>query len=423
MMIPREDSQREFPVTGDGGGSVSAPVEIPGTSYELSDYTILEEIGSGQRGTVFRARNRPGHLVALKIFHPGMEIDVQTLRRFSRYSGGGISHPNLVPVEAAGLSDGKAFCSMAFLPGDSIEEILAELRGAKRRRPHLSPLGLGADGRPRAGFFRHAISLILEVAEGLDRAHREEVVHGWLSPRNLILGPSGKLVVTDFGAGEKRNGGHPGEEVSRDLGTLTYRAPEQIVGKSADRRVDVYALGVILYELLTRSPAFSGKDEDEIRQAILLGRFPPPSRIEPKVGPEVEAVILRAMAKDPEERYESAGELAEDLRSLVRLEATKAGAESNRPETPGPVDSGAHAGENPKRGIPPSEEKEGTLPESPPEEELESKSPSARQALLQSLPAGETEPTPATEAAPTRARILAGFFTWMIILGCVACWT
>jgi protein kinase-like protein/HEAT repeat protein len=314
MVVPRE-------------GSASTATATSGRQF--SNYTILESIGSGLRGTVFKARTAPGRLVALKVFNPGVGIDIETLQRFCPYSDGGISHPNLVAVEATGRSEGKAFCSMALLTGDSLEEILAELRGGTRLRPHLAPLGLGRDGKPRAGFIRHAVSILLHVAEGLGEAHRAGVIHGRLSPRNLILGPTGRLIITDFGSEESSGSTRRvGGGASHDLRTLAYHAPELIEpGAEIGAGVDVYALGAILYELLTRRPPFSGRDPRKVQDAILEGAFPPPSGIEPKVTGEAEAVILRAMAFDPVDRYPSAEELAEDLRRLLRLEATRAGAE------------------------------------------------------------------------------------------------
>ncbi len=354
MILPRDGLEREIPFLKEREGILAAPQAVQPFSRQLSDYTVLETIGSGLRGTVYRARARANRFVALKIFNRGVSIDATALARFSPAAEEPIAHPNLIPVEAVGTSEGRTFCAMALLRGDSLDLTLAELRGDRRTAPHLSPLGTSAGGRPRPGFMRHAVGLLADVADGLDRAHGAGLVHTRIAPRNLILTPSGRLVVTDFGS-ERPMGSvrRVGYGVSHDLSTLTYRAPEQIdpFETEVDHRADIYALGAVLYEILTRTPAFAGRDPQQVHELIAEGRFTPPSRVESMVTKDAEAVILRAMALAPADRYQSAAEMADDLRRLLLLEATRAGIDlqSNAP----PPEAAAEVSEAQDEGLKP----------------------------------------------------------------------
>jgi serine/threonine protein kinase len=259
-------------------------------------YTLLEEIGTGPRGTVYRAE-KDGRRLALKVFRPGVAVDRSVLERFRRASPSPIRHPNLLAIEEIADTEGLTYCSMRLLAGDALRSVLDDLRRRATDRPFLSPLSPGAGGELHPAYLSCAVALVADVAEGLERAHAEAIIHGRIGPDNLIFSPGGHLVLTDFGGAGDGCSDAP-------VDTRRYRAPEQLRRTAAARctvRTDVYALGVVLREL-----------------AELRSRFALDDAVPPALAP----CILRATASEPEARYASAGELAGDLRRFLRGEST-----------------------------------------------------------------------------------------------------
>jgi HEAT repeat protein len=251
----------------------------------------------------------------VKVLRKGVSVDRAVLERFTRGSPNRIHHPNLVSIELISETEnGYVYYVMPMLRGDTLESLLVELRRGSSERPSLSPLAIGPDGDLHPEFVSQVAKLFSEAAQGLQVAHAEGVVHGRLSPRNLILTPAGRLVITDFG-------GDPSTGVGDDI---VYRPPEQLdpfpeqIGQTAD----VYALGAIFFETLTRRPINEGLNPHELKDRIRARRFPTVQALNcAKTLPrEIVACIHKAMALKPAERYESAGALSADLQRFLRHE-------------------------------------------------------------------------------------------------------
>ena len=286
----------------------------------LGSYALLESCGEGPRGQVFKAESE-GRFYALKIYHAKTWTRWEDLEKLSR--GGSLIHPNILPVEDIGSCDDWRYSASRFLPGDSLRELLSGLREGSLTSASLCPIGATAAGGPQPDHLYRCVRMIEKVARGLQAAHEAGVVHGRISSGNLMFSPSGMLLLVDFGGG-----GHS------LAGELHYRAPEELQQDSwpAHKGSDIYALGAVLYEMLTlNAPYALAGDESSgpaaIREAILAGPPPAPSSLSDEMPPSLEACVTKAMARDPEDRYPSAAKLAEDLARFLAGENTHAALE------------------------------------------------------------------------------------------------
>jgi serine/threonine protein kinase/tetratricopeptide (TPR) repeat protein len=334
---------------------------------ELGDYRILREVGRGGMGVVYEARQLSlGRRVALKVLPFAAALDPRQLQRFKveAQAAALLHHTHIVPVFAVGVERGVHYYAMQFIEGRTLSEVIRELRrlngllpkdeepGASDRstvelaaglasgqltpagpRPDASPpppapqpaatdstsgplvLSSGSSITGRA-FFQAAARLGIQAAEALEYAHSLGVVHRDIKPANLLLDTRGKLWVTDFGLAQVQAEAGLTLTLTGDvLGTLRYMSPEQALGRRAlvDHRSDIYSLGVTLYELLTLRPAVGGSDRQEILRRIAFEETPGLRRLNPAVPRELETIVLKAMAKEPEGRYATAQELADDL--------------------------------------------------------------------------------------------------------------
>lgn len=318
-MVSREDSR-----TRSSGGGKPTGIVVPGLQ-------VREEIGSSVRGTVYAATDGRRSL-AVKVFRRGIHVDRAALSRLEKLAPDRLRHPNLAPIEVLGeLEDGTFYHVTPLLRGDSLECLIADLRSGASAQPSLSIFAVGADGAAHPQLAQRSAEVLAEALDGLALTHEAGITHQRLSPRNLILTPAGRLVITDFGGEASIDGGDD----------LVYRAPEQLdpypqgIGPTAD----VYAVGVILYELLTRRLPFVAPSPRELKEQIEAGEFVPPRQHAPEIPASLEACILKAMAFDPRERYASAGEMATDLRRVaqggepVAVRALASAAESAQPST------------------------------------------------------------------------------------------
>jgi tetratricopeptide (TPR) repeat protein len=263
----------------------------------LSHYRVVEQIGAGGMGVVYRAEDtRLKRDVALKILSEGSLADPAARRRFRKeaLALSRLSHPNIATVFDFDSEGGTDFLVMEHIPGRSLDEILAE--GVL---PEKELLSLGA-----------------QLVEGIAAAHERGLIHRDLKPGNLRVTPDGRLKILDFGLAKLLATSETATtETLRGsvVGTLPYMAPEQLQGEAVDWRADLYACGAVLYQMSTGKQPFAGFHGGELAAAI-LGRAPrPPSEVDPRVTPALENVILKALDKDPARRYQSAREIGVDL--------------------------------------------------------------------------------------------------------------
>lgn len=296
-------------------------LDAPAAGRDLGDFTLLEEIGRGGMGVVYRALQRSlGRIVAVKVLPSGFALSARQIDRFQREarSAARLSHPNLVAVITVGEERGIRYFAMEYVDGDNLAEELRRLRteeapGGERR--HL-PSSRASD------YFRAVAEGIRQVAEGLAHAHEHGIVHRDIKPSNLLLDTEGRVRVVDFGLVRDEEQGTM--STSADLvGTPHYMSPEQAraARDRIDHRTDIYSLGVVMYELLTLRRPFEGKTSQEVLKN-LLEREPPPIRhLNPRVPRDLETICTKAMARAAEDRYPTAGAFAADLTRFLSHEA------------------------------------------------------------------------------------------------------
>ena len=271
--------------------------ELAGQS--LGGYLLEEEIGHGSMGVVYRGKQIAlGREVAIKVLPMGLARDVSYVARFIREAQiiAGLNHPNIVHIYDAGQQNKLLYFVMEYVQGPTLSNLLY-LDGTIPQ--HLA-LEYGA-----------------QIADALDAAYKDrDVIHRDIKPENLMLNRWGKIKVMDFGLA--RATGHQPITVAKTLvGSIYYASPEQVWGNTLDNRSDVYALGVVLYEMVTGQRPFTGRSMPELTQAIITGSPHSPRALNNEITPELERIILTAMAREREERYEDAGLMAHDLRAVL----------------------------------------------------------------------------------------------------------
>ena len=266
---------------------------------KLGRYEITSELGQGAMGTVYKAVDPLiERTVAIKTI--SLDLSKEELadfeERFYREakSAGGLAHPNIVTIYDVGETDNIAYIAMEFLEGQSLREILDS--GA------VLPVDRIAE-------------IAAQVADGLAYAQEHGIVHRDIKPANIIMTRSGTVKITDFGIAHMPSASKT--HVGMLLGSPKYMSPEQVVGKTVDGRSDIFSLGVVLYEMLTGSAPFGGDNISTLMYRILNETPVSPSALNPRIPIAFDRIVARALAKSPEDRYQHARELADDLREFA----------------------------------------------------------------------------------------------------------
>jgi serine/threonine protein kinase/Tfp pilus assembly protein PilF len=358
----------------------AGPPRPQDTLRRLGEYRIVREIGRGGMGVVYEAEQESlGRRVALKVLPPGALGDARHVERFQREARAAarLHHTNIVPVFGVGAEGGTHYYAMQYIEGRPLDDVLAELRRlraeADRRggpRAAVAPTVLSPREGPPAGgpssadvalslwqgpahpasppgpdepaspersagdrtpataspssgllsdpqypFAKRVARLGVQVADALEYAAGQGVLHRDVKPSNLLLDVWGNVWLADFGLAKAA--GTPDLTRPGDLlGTLRYLAPERFHGR-ADVRSDVYALGLTLYEVLALRPAFDGRDQAELARQITAAAPPRLDRLDPRLPRDLVTIVHKAMAREPADRYQTPGALAEDLRRFL----------------------------------------------------------------------------------------------------------
>jgi serine/threonine protein kinase len=270
--------------------------ELAGQS--LGGYYLEKEIGRGSMGVVYRGRqialNRE---VAIKVLPQAHARDSSYIARFIREAQiiAGLNHPNIVQIYDAGQLNKLLYFVMEYVQGPTLASLL-HLDGTITQ--HL------------------AVEYAAQIADALHAAYSErDVIHRDIKPENLMLNRWGKMKVMDFGLA-RATGSQRITMAKTLVGSIYYASPEQIWGETLDNRSDIYALGVVLYEMVTGQRPFTGRSMQELTQAIISGAPKTPRLLNPEIPPELEQIIWKALAKDRNQRFEDAGLMAQSLRAL-----------------------------------------------------------------------------------------------------------
>ncbi|HEX8895054.1 MAG TPA: serine/threonine-protein kinase, partial [Terriglobales bacterium] len=303
----------------------------------ISHYRVLEKLGAGGMGVVYKAQDtRLGRFVALKFLPDDFADNLQTRERFQREAraASALNHPNISTIYDIGEFDGRAFIAMEFLDGMTLKDLVLS-----------APLELD-----------RLVDIAVQVLDGLEAAHAESVIHRDIKPANIFVTTTGRVKILDFGLAKinvssRTKVGAGGEYMTTGggaLGTMRYMSPEQALGRPMDARSDLFSFGITLYEMATGKMPFQGDTTGVLFLSIVQDAPMPPIQLNPDVPDELERIIEKCLEKDRDLRYQHASDIRSDLSRLGRDSHSSSSGVSAVVETP-------LTDVSPKTGIVPSQ--------------------------------------------------------------------
>jgi serine/threonine protein kinase len=295
----------------------------------IAHYNVLERIGEGGIGELFRARDtKVGRTVALKVVSPAITGDPERLQRLMEdaRAASTLSHPNIATLWDVGDADGQTYLAYEFAAGRTLRE---ESGGVA-----MNP--------------RRALDLAVQIADGVADAHSHGIIHGDLRPDNIIVTAKGSAKILDFGLAPWTRGGvlrasaarNPDAVPPESAAVLGYLSPEQAIGSSVDPRTDVFTIGALTYEMVTGRNPFAGPTAAATVMNVIQGKFIAASDVNPAAPAELDAVLARALTSDLDQRQQSAAALAAELRSVAAMLDVRTG-DSSSPSALLPIDDSA----------------------------------------------------------------------------------
>jgi serine/threonine protein kinase len=298
-----------------GGKSAGEPAPDIGAGYHLGKYEVIKRIAVGGMAEIFLAKveGLPGFqkVVAIKRILPQLANKRDFVEMFLDEAriAATLQHPNLVQVYDVGVADGNYFMAMEYLHGQDVRSIMKAVLSRGQRLP-----------------LEHALNVMINVASGLHYAHEKvgfdgsplNIIHRDVTPQNVIVTFEGGVKLLDFGIAKATNRAGETTRFGTLKGKVPYMSPEQCRGEPLDRRTDVFALGIMLYELTVGRRLYKAQSEFEVMKRVVDGRVTPPSKILPGYDLALEAIVMRALEKEREKRYPTAHALQHDLEDLVR---------------------------------------------------------------------------------------------------------
>src|SRR6266566_1100654 len=284
---------------------------------DFGDYELLEEIGRGGQGVVYRARQKSlNRIVALKVIGLGHWATEAHVKRFrlEAEAAASLEHPGIVPIHEVGERDGSCYFSMQFIEGGQLDEVVRSAT-ADSSCGERAPMPI-----------RQAVELIVKVARTVHYAHEHGILHRDIKPGNILLDANGEPHLTDFGLARLLESESTITRTLEVMGTPSYMAPEQASGETAklSSGTDVYGLGAVLYQLLTGHPPFAGGTTYKTIRLLLNTEPRQPRLWNRKIDRDLSTICLKCLEKDPKRRYSSALALAEDLERWLRHEPIRA---------------------------------------------------------------------------------------------------
>lgn len=283
------------------------------TGQTISHYKILEKLGEGGMGIVYKGHDsKLDRIIALKFLPQHLQASEQDKARFMQEAkaASAINHPNICTIYSIDEHDGQLFIAMEFVDGQTLRDKVKAIRagGPSQDRGSLLPL-------------KQSIEIGIQIADGLAAAHEKGIVHRDIKPENIMIRKDGIAQIMDFGLAKLRASGSAVTRLTKEgstVGTVGYMSPEQVQGLDTDYRSDIFSLGVLLYELFTGQLPFNGVHETALMYEIVNIDAKPMSVVNADIGPELDRIVLECLEKEPSERYQSAAEASKDLKRIKR---------------------------------------------------------------------------------------------------------